>query len=59
MKRKIEIPIQAIIVKDENSGEEKTVQTVRTVAQIIGYIQETETEALNEKVLTIDYDKID
>jgi len=40
--------INAITIKDENSGEEFTVHTLRTAAEIAGIIEETEKEVYEE-----------
>ena len=55
--RKIEIPVHAIKVKDKDSGEEKTIQTVRTVEMIINYLQETEREALGDALDRVEYER--
>ena len=44
----IKINVNTILVKDVTTGEEKTVKTVRTVSEIVSYIDETETDELVE-----------
>jgi hypothetical protein len=46
---KVDIPVHAISITDENSGEHKTITTVRTVAEIAGDIEETERELVEDK----------
>ena len=47
---KVDIPVHAITIKDENSGEHKTITTLRTVAEIAGVVEETEKELIDDKV---------
>lgn len=44
----IKIKVNEILVKDATSGEEIVVKTVRTVKEIVGYIDETETDMLTD-----------
>jgi|GEM_PF-3092273 len=46
----LKIKVNTITIKDENSGEEHTVKTVRKAKEIWEYLEETETEALNDQV---------
>ena len=46
----LKIKVHTITIKDEDSGEKYTVKTVRPAEEISGYIQETEKEALPDKV---------
>lgn len=49
---KITVKIRAITVKDENSGEEFTVQTLRSAKDITDFIEETEKDEISYKVRT-------
>ena len=46
----VRLPIHAITIKDEQSGEEISVKTLRTVKEIAGYIEETENDELTDRV---------
>jgi hypothetical protein len=46
----LKVQINEITIKDENGGQEQTIKTVRTVSEIIGYLEETEREALEDVV---------
>jgi hypothetical protein len=46
----LKIKVHAITLKDENSGEELTVKTVRTVQYLAEWLDETEGEALSDEV---------
>ena len=49
---KIEITLKAITVKDENSGKEFTVRTLRSAKEIAEYIKETEKDEMVSKLET-------
>ena len=49
----IKIKVNEILVKDATSGEEIVVKTVRTVKEIVDYIDETETDVLSEIVIEL------
>ena len=46
----LKIKVNTITIKDENTGEEYTFQTVRTAKHICEYLDETEGEALQDKL---------
>jgi hypothetical protein len=46
----LKIKVNAITIKDENTGEEYTIKTVWTARHIYEYLGETEGEALGDKV---------
>lgn len=46
----IEIPVHLITIKDEKTGEEKTIKTLKTAVEIANYIEETEREDIAMRV---------
>ena len=54
MEKTIEIKLHAITLKDENSGEEKTIHTVRDVDELADYLCETETTAIGKRIIEIE-----
>ena len=49
----LKITVHQIVVKDKESGEERTISTVRTVDNIIDIIDETEKDALDTEVFRL------
>ena len=49
----IKINVNEILVKDVRTGEKKIVKTVRTVKEIVDYIEETEIDILSEIVIKL------
>lgn len=47
---KIDVPIRAITIKDENSGEERTIKTLRSVDEIADELEEDEKDIVRYKV---------
>ena len=47
---KVDIPVHAITIKDENSGEQKTITTLRTATEIAEMVEEMEKEIIDDKV---------
>jgi len=47
---KVEIEIHSITIKDENTGEVKTINTLRNVDDIAGYIEESEKDEISYRV---------
>ena len=46
----LKIRVNAITIKEENTGEEYTIKTVRKARQICEYLAETEGEALQDRL---------
>ena len=46
-----DIPDNAITIRDENTGEEITISTVRTVGEIAGYLKESEKTSITKKIV--------
>lgn len=49
---KVEIEIHALTIKDENTGEFRTIKTLRSVDEIAGYIEESEKDEITSKLET-------
>ncbi len=47
---KVDIPVHTMTIKDENSGEQRTITTLRTVIEIAGMLEEMEKEIIDDKV---------
>ena len=47
---KIDIPIHTVTIKDENSGEQKTITILRTATEIAQMVEEMEKEIIDDKV---------
>jgi hypothetical protein len=45
---KVDVPVHAIIAKDEDSGEQQTVTTLRTASEIAEMVEETEKDLIDE-----------
>jgi hypothetical protein len=46
----LKLPVHTITISDTESGEVVTLKTVRTAKEIAGYIEEMESEALEEAI---------
>jgi hypothetical protein len=46
----VKVKIHAITIKDENSGEERTIRTVRNLDDVAEYLYETERDAVRSAV---------
>jgi len=46
----VKVKLRAITIKDENAGEEYTVKTLRTAQEIAEYVQESEKDAILDKL---------
>jgi hypothetical protein len=46
----VKVRLRAITIKDEDSGEEFTVQTLRTAEDIAAYVEETEKDEIVSKL---------
>jgi len=46
----LKIKVNAITIKEDNTGEEYTIRTVRSARQIYEYLDETEGEALQDRL---------
>ena len=47
---KIDIPVCTVTIKDENSGQQKTITTLRTATEIAEMVEEMEREIIDDKV---------
>ena len=47
---KIDIPVHTVIIKDEDSGEQKIITTLRTATEIAEMVEEMEKEIIDDKV---------
>ena len=47
---KIDIPVHTVTIKDEVSGEHRTITTLRTVTEIADMLDEMEREIIDDKV---------
>jgi len=47
---KVEVPVHAITIKDENTGKSRTVKTLRSVDEIADYVLEEEKDILTDKL---------
>jgi hypothetical protein len=47
---KIDIPVHTVTIKDENSGEQKTITTLRSATEIAEMVEEMEKEIIDDKV---------
>jgi len=46
----IYIPVHTVTIRDENSGEQKTITTLRTATEIAEMVEEMEKEIIEDKV---------
>ena len=46
----VKVKLQAITIKDENTGELFTVRTIRSAKEIAGYLEESEKDEIVSKV---------
>lgn len=46
-----DIPDNAITIRDENTGEEITISTVRTVREIADYLKKSEKISITKKIV--------
>ena len=46
----VKVKLRVITIKDENAGEEYTVKTLRTAQEIAEYVQESEKDAILDKL---------
>ena len=54
--KEIKIKINSITIKDENTGEEVTVETVRNIKEVVDLIGETEGERYQDEAVSQRYD---
>ena len=47
---KIDISVHTVTIEDENSGEQKTITTLRTATEIAEMLEEMEKEIIDDKV---------
>jgi hypothetical protein len=47
---KMDIPVHTVTIKDENSGEQKTIATLRTATELAEMVEEMEKEIIDDKV---------
>ena len=50
---KVDVPVHTLTIKDENSGEQKTITTLRTAPEIAEMVEEMEKEMIDDKVREI------
>jgi uncharacterized membrane protein YebE (DUF533 family) len=46
----VKVTLQTITIKDESSGEEHTMKTLRSAKEIAGYVEESEKDEIMDKL---------